>query len=251
MTTAPTLQDHEFYIYDLNLNLRGGNGHGNLIDRLRASKTYLVDTNSGPKRLAAEFPQFNFVIGATHCEEIENLEGVLFKRIPPDGFPNLFTTEISPVPSPHIGFHRVSPAYRAVLKTIPTLSDNSSEHRRDLDRTAASFRAQLNAHLKRPLATINHLIDAGLPHCRGNFTLSGTLAVLTMACYVLTEKREAARLLKEDYTNQRGDPMIIAEALLYGFSIVSEDGDVAWMGKRAGVEVTTRAKLAACRRVTG
>lgn len=245
MTTAPTLRDHEFYIYDLNLNLLRGNGDGNLIDRLRATKTFLVDTNSGPKRLATEFPQFNFVIGATHCEEIENLEGVLFKKVPPDGFPNLYVTEITAVPSLQIGFHRVSPAYRAVLKPIPTLSNNSPEHRRDLERAAASFRGQLEKHLKRPLMAINLLLDAALPQCRNNYHLTGHVAALVMACYILSEPREAARLLKATYLNQRGDPMIIAEAFLYGFSIVSEDGDVAWMAKRAGVEVTTHAKLAA------
>ena len=204
-----------------------------------------MDTNSGAKRLAADFPQINFVIGATHCEETENLEGVLFKRIPPEGFPNLFVTEITAVPSPHIGFHRVSPAYRAVLKPIPTLTDNSPEHRQDLQRMAGSFRRELDKHLKHPLGAVNLLLDAALPQCRNNYHLTGHVAALVMACYILSKPREASRLLKANYLNQRGDPMIIAEALLYGFSIVSEDGDVAWMGRRAGVEVTTRAKLTA------
>ena len=247
MTNRPPFEDHEFYIYDLSLNLLGGNGHGNLLERLRESKSYLVDTNSGAKRLATDFPQLNFVIGATHCEETENLEGVLFSKIPSGGFPNLFVTEIAAKPRPHIGFHRVSSAYRAVLNTIPSLSQNSPEHRKDLERTAASFRAQLNAHLTRPLDAINHLLDTALPLCRNSFQLSGNVATLTMACYILTEKRETARLLKSSYINQRGDPMLIAEALLYGFSIVSEDGDVAWMGRRAGIKVTTHAQLGAGR----
>lgn len=92
---------------------------------------------------------------------------------------------------------------------------------------------------------INLLLDAALPQCQNNYHLTGHVAALVMACYILSEPREASRLLKANYLNQRGDPMIIAEALLYGFPIVSEDGDVAWMRKRAGVEVTTRAKLTA------
>jgi hypothetical protein len=50
--------------------------------------------------------------------------------------------------------------------------------------------------------------------------------------------------MRPGYINQRGDPMLIAEALLFGFSIVSADADVRWMAKRAGVEVRTSAKLA-------
>lgn len=103
----------------------------------------------------------------------------------------------------------------------------------------------MDKYLKRPLRAINQLLDVTLPQCRNNYHMTGHVAVVVMACYILSEPREAARLLRANYLNQRGDPMIIAEALLYGFSIVSEDGDVDWMAKRAGVEVTTHAKLAA------
>lgn len=241
----PSLTKHEFYIYDLELNLRGGNGAGDLLARLRATKTYLVDTNSSPKRLAGLFPQLNFVIGATHCEEAENLDGVLFSNIPPEGFPNLFVTEISPTPKPHIGFHRVSPHYRAVLNQIPPLSKNSAQHQKDRESAAAAFRRRVDQHLSRSPATIQSLLNAILPSCLNNYTLSARAAELLLAAYVQQSRAaDAARLLRPNYLNLRGDPMLIAEALLYGFSIVSEDSDVQWMAKRAGVELATPSELA-------
>lgn len=241
----PALWDHEFYIYNADLMLLRGNGHGNVLVRLVEEKTYIVDNNSNPKALADQFPQFHFIIGASLSEEAENLDGVLFSKIPPGGFPNLFVLDVTNNPPPlSIHVHRVSPALRAVFNEIPPLSQDSPENRKSREDKAASFEKQLKPLRNRSLASINSEVDALLPCCRGNWQKSSSAAELLMACYLLSSKpADRERLIRKGYFNLRGDSTILFESLLFGFSIVSEDKDVQWMAKRAGLEATTRNKL--------
>jgi hypothetical protein len=232
------LQTHEFYVYDLNLGFKWSTTGENLILRLRSTPTYLVDNNISWKKRALAHPEVNFIVGCTLCEEAENLEAVLFSKLPAHGYPNVFAVDRIPQARELHVFHRIDENYKKARfdGAIPLLSRTSAEHRADRVLAAALIRIQIESYLGVAPEELRRILAVHVAQCPGNLEHAGMAAVIATALYF--QQLSADRLrTKIGKLHLPGDSRLIAEALLYGCGVLSDDKDVRTMARIAGVTV--------------
>jgi hypothetical protein len=238
--TIHALLNHDFYTYHLNLRFKWSPAGVDILPRLRGTKTYIVDNNISWKQLAAVHPDVNFVLGCTVSEEAENLDGVLFSKLPPNGYLNVYSLDLFPNIDT-IVFNRVDANYRNAVfeRSIPTLSNTTPEYRADQVLASVALRSEICQSLCRNPEDLKRELESSLPNCLGSYEQAYHAAVMCTALYFhsisLTLRKNK---LDPNYIQLPGDTRLIAEALLFGFSILSNDQrDVHAMGKISGISV--------------
>jgi hypothetical protein len=143
---------HDFFVYDGALSFCWSPSGENVLERLRCSRTYLVDNNVSWKPLAQSHPNVNFVLGCTMAEEANDLHGVLFSRMPSGGYANAFVVTLTVTDQVRVVFNRLDERYQDAVfaRAIPTLEHTPSEHRARQVLAAESLRYQLTINLPRP-----------------------------------------------------------------------------------------------------
>jgi len=240
----PALHDHEFYVYNLELEYLAGFCGVNILDRLQASETFLVDTNASWKPLAQCRADLNFVLGCTIKEEADNIQGVLFSDMPDQGFSNAFSVTTNQGNGQGVVFNRIEPNFRACFsREIPRLPNTSAEHRAAQILAATSFRQHLSPYLDFNSEQLHGRLNQLSCRCLANYFNSGETAVIATAIYLQScSQALRARKLDPGYLNFPGDSRLIAEALYFGFSIFSEDvRDVHELATILGIAVRKRA----------
>lgn len=241
------LDAHEFSVYDLKLQILFSGKECDILKSLPRESTYLVDNNVSWKKLAAAYPNLNFVLGCTVSEEAENLQGVLFSNFPHGGYSNVFTLDLVPKRRETVVFHRLDTFYQKACLSgpIPALSQDSAEHFADRVLAANSLRQHLDQFLDRDPMVLQRAITDDLSNCSGNFSIAGNVAGMVTARFLQSLSPQLrAQKLDPAYLNLPGDTRLIAEALFFGFAILSHDErDVHAMAKMAKVSVTTSDRL--------
>lgn len=241
------LRKHDFAVYDLGLRLRGGTRR-DILRELRDGNSYLVDNNVAWKRLAAAYPTVNFVIGCTVSEEAENLEGTLFKRTPAEGYPNVFIAEIHATMG-RVTFNRLDQHYQHAVfrQAIPTLQDAPQEHRAFQNEAAASHRRLVMANLSRTVDDLKAELAVRVLRSRSSFEDSAFAAAIATSLYLHSmPTARRATYLDPAYLNFPGDTRIVAEALYYGFGVISKDEkDVHTLSRLVEVPALTEAEFVA------
>lgn len=245
----PSLSEHEYYVYRPNLTFLAGFRGIDILERLRATETFIVDNNLPWKRVAAIHTMKNFVLGCTISEEAENLQGMLFTDMPSNGYSNVYSVKAIYGPKPGVLFDRIEPSYAACFaKAIPPLSSTSPEHQQARQLAAASFRTHLAPFLAQGEEQLQGRLSEILKKCLNDYFVSAEAAVVITARHLKgCNERIRARKLDPCYLNLPGDSRLIAEALYYGFSILSNDvGDVHAMAAMAGISVRGDSELERC-----
>jgi hypothetical protein len=233
--------DHEFYVYALDgLAFMGPPPRRDILATLRQSKTYLVDNNVSWRNLATNNPAFIFVLSGTFAEEVDNLQGALFKNIPLGGFPNVFSVVTNPEDKKYVIFNRIEPNHVATLiEAIPTLAADSPEHHANRVRAAAAFRQHIGLFLSLGGDALRSKLSSLLPRAPSNYEAAGEAAVVATTLFLQKcAESTRSRMLDPGYLNFPGDTRLIAEALFFSFSVISDDvNHVHAIGAIAGVHV--------------
>lgn len=243
------LLQHDFSVYDGELNFKGSPSGRDILRDLRRSRTYLVDNNISWKALAQDHQDVNFVIGATVSEEANDLQGVLFSRMPTGGYANAFSVDLNVIGTPRVAFNRLDERYQAAVfaRPIPTLENTPPEHRSQQQHAAASLRFQLVERLPRANEDLRQELRTHAARSQSSFFDAAATAMLGTVLMLKTLSTSRLRR-KLDPTDVQlpGDTRLISEALFYGFPILSNDvRDVHTLGQIVGISVTTEAAFRA------
>jgi oligopeptide transport system ATP-binding protein len=237
--------DHDYALYDLEANLRfigGSKGH-DLLKELQATPTYLIDNNVGWKTIASQRPEIILVLGTTLRNESDNLHAVYFKNGTENGLPNVFVFQSEPFEGNFRAIiHRLDREFSAVYPAgFPRLSElkpddvevfNSSDSR-------TRRRNRVNCEAEKLPQVLDLEIQALLPMCKFDSIKSFGTAEKIYARFLqklrATNQRKELTKFDGNHPNLFGDAHLIAEALMLGIGIISDDNGVRQMAEIAKI----------------